>query len=163
MPVTDEFIDAAWLGEPDAVAQLVTITSDADPEPIRASDCSERLLPGRRQGIVSNGVEYPFYPFQLAWAGASRSSPFGEGRLTIQNVDRRIEEACDAALQPPRVDLAVVRIEAPNVVETAIAGARIPAVEGDESRVVGIVRPRDFSQEPAVAWNYTPAKTPGQF
>ena len=62
MPVTEAMIDAAWSREQEPVAQLVTIRSDADPTPIRATD-----WPG---GIVSNGVSYPRFPFQLAWAGA---------------------------------------------------------------------------------------------
>lgn len=163
MPVSADFIDACWNGEPDPVAQLVTITSDADPTPIRVTDCSDRLLSGRRQGIVSNGEEYLYYPFQLAWAASSKTAPFGEGRLTIANVDRRIEEACDAALEPPTIDLALVRIDDPDVVEAAMIGARIPSVDGDEGKVEGVIRPRDFSLEPACARSYTPATTPGMF
>lgn len=160
---SEEFIEACWRGTPDAVAQLVTIRSDATEDPIRVSDCSDRLLSGRRQGLVSNGEEYPFFPFQLAWAGASSDAKFGQGRLTIANVDRRIEEACDAALDPPRIDLEIVRVADPDTAETAIRDASIPTVEGDESRVVAVVRPRDFTQEPACAWSYTPATTPGMF
>ena len=161
--ITEDFIEACWRGEPDPVAQLVTIVSDADPTPIRVSDCSERLLPNRQQGIVSGGVDYPFFPFQLAWAAASATAPFGEGRLTIANVDRRIEEACDAAIEPPTIDLALVRIADPNTVETAITGAKIPGVEGDESKVSAVIRPRDFDLEPACARSYTPATSPGMF
>lgn len=161
--VTEDFVEACWRGEPDPVAQLVTVTSDADPTPIRVTDCSDRLLPGRRQGIVSGGHEYLYFPFRLAWAAASKESPFGEGRLTIGNVDRRIEEACDAAIEPPVLDLAVVRIEDPDTVEAAIVGARMPSVEGDETKVEGVIRPRDFGQEPACARKATPATTPGLF
>ena len=161
--ITDAFIESCWRGEPDPVAQLVTIRSDADPTPIRVSDCSDRLMSGRRQGIVSGGEDYPYFPFQLAWAAASRGAPFGEGRLTIANVDRRIEEACDAAIEPPTIDLSLVRIADPNTVEKAIEDARIPGIDGDETRVSAVIRPRDFAQEPACAFSYTPATTPGMF
>lgn len=153
--ITEAFIEDAWRRDHEPLAQLVTIRSDADPEPILATD-----WPG---GIVSGGVDYPHFPFELSWAGASKDNPFGQGRLTIANVDRRVEEACDAAVDPPEIDLGLVRVAAPDVVERAITGARIPSVEGDASQVSAVVRPRDFSQEPACARNYTPATVPGLF
>lgn len=153
--VTEAFIEAAWRGEPDKVAQLVTIHSDALEDPIAVTD-----WPG---GLVSNGVKHVHFPFQLAWAGASKDTPFGQGRLTIANVDRRIEEACDAALEPPRLDLSVVRVDDPDVIERAIQDARIPSTEGDETKASAVIRPRDFSEEPACAVSYTPATCPGQF
>ena len=153
--VTEAFIQQAWRRDQDSLAQLVTIRSDALDDPISVTD-----WPG---GIVSNGVEYLHYPFMLNWAGASKDSPFGQGKLTIENVDRQIEEACDASILPPEMDLMLVRVEAPDVVEKAILGARIPSTEGDASKVSAVVRPRDFMQEPACAPKYTPATTPGLF
>lgn len=155
LELTEAFIEEAWGREREPLAQLVTITSDADPEPIRATDWPD--------GITSEGETFPHFPFQLAWAGASKENPFGEGRLTIANVDRRIEEACDAAIDPPEVSLALIRVSAPDSPEVSIAGARIPSVEGDASRVSAVIRPRSFSQEPACARNYTPATVPGLF
>ena len=155
MPLTEAMIDAAWSREQEPVAQLVTIRSDADPTPIRATD-----WPG---GIVSNGVSYPRYPFQLAWAGASRENPFGHGKLTIANVDRRIEEACDAANQAPEMDLMLVRVDDPDIVEQALLGAVIPSTEGSAEQVSATIRPRDFTQEPACARKATPATTPAMF
>lgn len=153
--VTEDMVEAAWSREQAPVAQLITITSDADPTPIRACD-----WPG---GLTSNGDVYPHFPFALSWAGAGRDTPFGQGRLSIANVDRRVEEACDAALQPPTIDLSLVRVEDPDVLERAILGARVPTVEGDAQRVSAVVRPRDFSQEPACARVYTPASAAGLF
>ncbi len=153
--ITEAMIEAAWSREQDPAAQLVVIRSDADPTPIRATD-----WPG---GLTSDGQYYPYFPFELAWAGASREAPFGEGKLTVDNVDQRIEEACDAAYDPPELDLTLVRVAAPDVAEQAIIGARIPTIDGDASRVSAVVRPRDFSQEPACAFNYTPATVPGLF
>lgn len=152
---SEAFIDAAWRGEPEPMAQLVTITSDADPTPIRVTD-----WPG---GIVSNGEVYVHYPFRLTWAGATRETPFGQGRLTIANVDRRIEAACDAAVEPPTIDLAAVIVSAPDTPEAVIQGARLIGVEGDEIQATGVIRPRDFDSEPACAVSATPATTPAQF
>lgn len=153
--ITEAMIDAAWSRQQEPVAQLVVIRSDADPTPIRATD-----WPG---GLTASGVDYPHFPFTLAWAASSREAPFGQGRLTIANVDRRIEAACDAALAPPELDLMLVRVDDPDTVEAAILGARVPSVEGDPSRVAAVVRPRDFGQEPACARVYSPASTPGLF
>lgn len=155
MPVSEAMIEAAWHREEDVVAQLVTIRSDADPTPIRVTNWPE--------GITSNGVDYPHYPFELTWHGATKEDPFGKGKLAIGNVDKRIEEACDSAVTPPAIDLGLVRIDAPDVVEQAVLGAKIPSVEGDAAKVSAIIRPRDFSEEPACATKYTPATVPGQF
>ena len=152
---TEAFIEAAWRGQPSPVVQLVTLRSDADPTPIRATDWPD--------GVTANGQHYPFYPFQLSWAGASKDQPFGEGRLTVQNVDRRIEQACDAANDPPTIDLQLVRVDAPDIIESAILGARVPGVEGDASRIAATIRPRDFTEEPACARSYTPSSVPGGF
>lgn len=153
--VTEAFIEAAWRGEPEAAAQLVTIHSDALDEPLAVTD-----WPG---GLRSSGVDYVHYPFQLGWAGASQDNPFGQGRLTIANVDQRIEEACDGALEPPRIDLSVVRVDDPDVVERALLDARVVSTDGDRTKATAVIRPRDFNEEPACAVSYTPATCPGQF
>lgn len=154
-PISEDMVEAAWRREEDPVAQLIVIRSDADPEPITVTDWPE--------GIRSNGVDYPHYPFELAWHGASKDEPFGKGKLTIGNVDKRIEEACDAALTPPEVDLSLVRVAASDIVEKAVLGAKVPSVEGDSMRVSAVIRPRDFSEEPACATKYVPSTTPGMF
>lgn len=153
--VSEDFIEQAWRRQKDDLAQLVELRSDATEDPIRVTD-----WPG---GLVSDGETYVHYPFQLAWAGAGKDAPFGEGRLTIANVDRAIEEACDAAQDPPELDLSLVRVAAPDVVERAIRGARVPSVEGDMNRVAAVIRPRDFGQEPACAVSYSPSAFPGLF
>lgn len=153
--VTEEFVVAAFRGEPEAVAQLVTIRADSLEEPLRVTDWP--------QGLVSNGEPFDHFPFELRWAGASRETPNGEGQLTIANVDRRIEEACDAALKPVGIDLEIVRINAPDEVEKAIRDARIPSVSGDSQKVQAVIRPRSFAREPAQAFSYLPSTTPGQF
>ena len=53
--------------------------------------------------------------------------------------------------------------EAPDVVERAVLGAKVPNVEGDAMRVSAVIRPRDFSEEPACAVKYVPSTVPGMF
>lgn len=155
MDVTEAFIEAAFRGAPEAVAQLVTLSSDALSESLRVTD-----WPG---GIVAAGEDYVHYPFQLKWAGASQESPFGSAQLTIANVDRQIEEACDAALEPPRVDMVLVKVSDPNVMEAAMLDARLSLVQGDAQKVTGTINPRDFTREPACSKNYTPSTAAGLF
>ena len=110
--VTEAMIDAAWSREQEPVAQLVTIRSDADPAPIVATDWPE--------GIVSNGVTYPHYPFQLAWAGASRDAPFGQGKLTIDTAkDQKVNFFSPVEWQLLREDVVKYGIRNSNI--TAIA------------------------------------------
>jgi len=153
--LSDAFIDAAFRGEPEAVAQLVILQADALAEPIRVTD-----WPG---GIVANGEVYQHFPFALKWAAPSQDNRAGEGQLTIANVDRRIEDACDASLTPPTIGLSVVRVDDPDVYERAITGARIQGVSGDRSKVSATIIPRNFAREPAVAFSYTPGAFQGLF
>lgn len=153
MDVTEDFIEAAFRGEPEAVAQLVTIHSDALDEPIRVTD-----WPG---GLVSNGQIYLEYPFQLTWAAASQESPFGAAQITIANIDQRIEDASDAAENPPSVDIAIVKVSDPDIVERAVVGAVLKQVSGDDLKVTGQIHPWDFTREPACAVSYSPSTVPG--
>lgn len=153
--VSEAFIEACWRGEPEPMAQLLTVTTDADPEPIRVTDWPD--------GITAGGHVYQYFPFRLAWSSATRDEPFGEGRLTIANVDSRIERACDSAIEPPQVDLALVRVSAPDDPERVIVAARIPSIEGNQSEVSAVLRPKDFTLEPACAASATPSTCPALF
>ena len=153
--ITDEMVAAMWAQDPEAVIQLVTLVSDALDEPIRVCD-----QPG---GIESRSHFYEFVPFRLQWAGASREQPFGEGKLSIANVDSRIEEACDLADAPPLITLELVRAAAPDDVEKAIVNAEVMAVEGDETEVSGVLRPKDFNLEPACAASYGASRAPALY
>lgn len=161
MPVTDAMIDAAWAAEVEPLAQLVEISSEGLTEPIRVSDCPDRLLSGRKAGIVSEGEEYPYFPFRLTWASATREQPFGAGRLIIANVDSRIEAAIEELEEPPTVSLRLVRVADPDIVETAIEDAQIGQSDFTEIEVSAVIRPRTFDTEPAVAAAYTPHRAPG--
>lgn len=153
--LSDDYIEAAFKGEPEAVAQLVTVYADALDEPLRVTDWPD--------GIVSNGQTYLHFPFELKWAGPSQDSRAGEAQLVIANVDRRIEEATDAALTPPTVDLVLVRVAKPDIIEKAILGARIASISGDREKATGTIHPRNFGREPAIAHSYTPGSFQGLF
>lgn len=153
--LSDEFLTAAFCGEPEPAAQLVTIQSDGLTEPLRVTD-----WPG---GLTSNGETYVHFPFELKWAAPSQDNRAGEGQLTIANVDRRIEDACDAASVPPTISLSLVRVADPDVIEKAILGARIAGATGDTTKVTGVIAPRNFTREPAVAHSITPGAFPGLF
>lgn len=163
MPISADMLDALWSPEVEPLAQLVEITASEITEPIRVSDCPDRLLPGRRQGLTSNGEDYPFLPFRLTWAGATKEQPFGQGRLAIANVDGRIEEAIDAVVAPPTISLRLVRVSDPDQVETAILGASIGQSDFSDTEASVVIRPKDFELEPACAAAYTPQRTPGLF
>lgn len=153
--ISDEMAAALWAQEVEPVAQLVTLESDVLDEPIRVCD-----QPG---GLTSRDLDFPYMPFRLKWAPASREAPFGEGRLSIANVDSRVEEACDLAETPPLLTLELVRVSAPDEVERAIEGAEIPAVEGDATEATAVIRPKDFNLEPACAAVYGASRTQGLF
>lgn len=153
--ISDDMAAALWAQEVEPVVQLITLESDQLAEPIRVCD-----HPG---GLVSRGESFAYLPFSLQWAPASRDAPFGEGRLTIANVDSRIEEACEAAEAPPQLTLEIVRASAPDTVERAIVGAEIASAEGNEIEASAVIRPKDFGLEPACAAVYGVGRTSGLF
>lgn len=161
--VTEDMVEAVWAREVEPLAQLIEINADGLVDPIRVSDCPDRLLSGFRRGLSSNGEDYPYMPFRLTWAGATQDQPFGQGRVAIANVDSRIEAAMEASVNPPTISLRLIRISAPDVIETAIEGATIGQSDFTEVEASAVIRPRDFDLEPACAVSYTPATTPGQF
>ena len=163
MPVTAAMVEALWASEVEPLAQLIEITADSLVTPMRVSDCPDRLLPGLRQGIVSDGEEYPYMPFRLTWAGASEEQPFGTGKVAIANVDSRIEATMEEAIDPPAISLRLVRVAAPDVVETAIEGATLGQSDFNDVEALAVLRLKDFDLEPACAVSYTPSTTPGQF
>ena len=129
---------------------LLTITGDM-PEPIRlVSD----VIP-----VTSRGHEYLAFPF--AWAKPSRGETMSPGRLTVQNIDKRIGEIVLAARGVLTCALEnIIRSEP----DTVIAWARHlklrnAVVTGTDAQFTLSPRTYETSAWPGI--RATPAITPG--
>ena len=155
MDVTEEFVRAIFARAIEPTALLVTIRAEGLEEPIRATSHPD--------GLTSGGIEYPFFPFGFAWGGAAADEPSKEAKLEIGNTDGRISTAVRQATGDPRIDVELVRVSAPDVVELAMIDAKIENIEVDDPTVTATIKPRAFEDEPANKARYIAARTPGLF
>lgn len=155
MDVTEDFVRAIFARVVEPTALLVTIRAEGLEEPVRATSHPD--------GLVSGGIAYPFFPFGFSWGGAAADEPAKEARLEIGNTDGRISSAIRQATGDPRIDVELVRVSAPDVVELAMIDAKIDSVEVDEPKVTATIKPRAFEEEPACKARYIAARTPGLF
>lgn len=163
MPVSLDFVRAAYARQTPDIALLVTIDADGLEEPLRASSWPANIPGTNRQGLVSRGQEYPFFPFDFSWNGSGLGEASRDAKLEISNADGRISEAVRTATEQPTVDVEAVRVAAPDLVELALEGAQLSSVEIDDTHAVGTLKARDFANEPACAWRYTSARFPALY
>lgn len=153
--LTDEMIKSAYSSEVQPEAVLLEITADNLLEPIYVSD--------QPDGILSNSVFYPYYPFTVALGGASIDEPIKSARLEIANLDGSLTLAARTVANKPKLTARVVRLDNPDLVEQEFNGVIIDDVEIDDQRLVFALSPRSFKSEAACHARYLIARTPGLF
>ena len=153
--LSDDAIKNAYASAVQPEAVLLTITADNLAEPIYCCD--------QPDGVLSNGVFYPFAAFTVTFGGASIDEPSKGTRLEISNIDGSLTLAARTVKNRPRLLVQVVRLDEPDLVEQQMIGVKMDNVEVDDSNLVFSLSPRDFKREPACAARYVIARTPGLF
>jgi hypothetical protein len=153
--LTDEMIKSAYASEVQPDAVLLEITADNLLEPIYVCDHPE--------GVLSNGVFYPFYPFTVVLGGASMDEPVKGARLEIANLDGHLTLAARTVMNKPKLNAKVVRLNNPDLVEQEFVGVVIDDVEIDDQHLTFSLSPRTFKTEAACTARYIMARTPGLF
>lgn len=148
MTVSDAFRADAWAAESDLHLVLLEINHDDLAAPI--------LVVNNTEAIVSNGVTYNAFPFEISLPDSSEDSP-PRATLRISNVGREIGEAIRSVASPPDVVIRVVRMEAPSVIEVEHEGLRLSGVTYNAQAVSGDLVREDFVREPYPALTYSPA------
>lgn len=155
MEITEAYVRAVFSETIEETALLLRLSADGLEAPILATSYPD--------GLTSGGLEYPFFPFGFVWGGAAADEPAREARLEIGNTDGRIAEAIRQATGNPRIDVELVRVSAPDVVELAMIDGEIKSVDVDEPKVTATIRGRSLDDEPACKARYIAARTPGLF
>lgn len=155
MEVTEEFVRAVFSREIEATALLITIRAEGLEEPIRATNYPD--------GLTSGGLEFPFFPFSFKWGGAAADAPAKSARLEIGNTDGRISAGIRQATGDPRIDVELVRVGSPDLIELAMIDAKIESAEVDGPKVTATIVSVDFADEPACKARYIAARAPGLF
>lgn len=152
MTVSDEFRSDAWSPESDLHLVLLEIS-----HPDLAA--SVRVV-NDKTAIVSNGIEYLGFPFDISLPESSEDAP-PRAKLAINNVGREIGEIIRSITSPPFVTITIIRQETPDVIEALHEGMRLIGVTYDAQTVSGDLVREDFVREPYPSPTYSPAEFEG--
>lgn len=141
---------------------LLTIDHDDLSDPIRVTADPGDVMPSGAKGIVSNEVEYIFYPFDLTLPNEDEeASP--RAKLQIDNVTQEIVATLRSLNSPPRVSLQIVLASQPDIVEARLVDFQLRNVVYDVSLVTGDLTIEQFDLEPFPASRITPSRFAGVF
>ncbi|HYD44235.1 MAG TPA: hypothetical protein VEA79_03090 [Phenylobacterium sp.] len=153
--ISEDMVRELFAAQPEPPVLLATLEAEGLDDPIRVTTHPE--------GLTSRGDAYQFFPFTVAFGGASEGQPIRETQLEIANVDGRIARATRYLIGNPVATIEAVRLAAPDVVEQAMTSARIRDIEFDDPKAIATLLPRDFAGEPACQARYVPSRTPSLF
>ena len=155
--VTEAMVEAAYRqgGALDGAILVRVWSDDLD---------DELLFTNREGGLVSRGETYRFVPFSWSFTGASADQPSREARLEIGR-DARLVDAIRRAPKNTTLyaEVELVRATAPDLVERAFRGARVPSSEVEGAMVGFTLSSKSFADEYACSKRYVRARTPGLF
>jgi hypothetical protein len=164
--ITDATIRALFAQEVDEMTLLATISGPGIAT-IHLTTCAKPLPGGAAvgRGLVSSGVTYRFYPFRFTGGGSAEGQPSRGAKLEVAGADGAVIAAAKTSTPntQPKLDLKLVRVAAPDTIETAITGAKIIGVQADFTTAVANLIPRDFAGEPACQARYVAGRTPALY
>lgn len=163
-PISGDMIRAIFAEDGEAIAALATVDGVGLDAPLRVTTWAGELPNGGR-GLISNEVTYEYFPFKFAGGGSGPTESVRDARLEIANIDGRVIRAVKEieANTRPTIDIQTVRVAAPDVVETAMLGAKIRTARVSGATATATIAPRDFADEPACKARYTPSRFPALF
>lgn len=147
----------------EAFPVLLTISHSSFTDDIRVSSDPAVLLPeAGERGIVSRGLEYVFFPFEITLPQQDETG-IARARISIDNIDRRVVRAIRAANSAVSVKIEVVASSDVDTPEFTADNFRLEQVEYDAFTVSGDISVEYFDLEPYPAKRYTPSDFPGLF
>lgn len=155
-----EAVNAQQTGE--AFIMLIEIDHDDLETPIRiASDGPDELENGAN-GVISNGQEYVFLPFEPILPNQDKDR-LPIARIRIDNISREIIQAVRTISGAPSFKIMVVLSSDPDTVEIELTGYKLRNVTADAMSVEGELVTEQFDIEPFPSGRFTPANFPSLF
>lgn len=114
------------------------------------------------EDIVSNGVTYIAFPFELTLPNDQYASNV-RSQLRIDNVDRQIVQAIRSINTAPDVSFKIVRAASPDTAEATFPNFKLSNVTYDAQTVSGELVLEEYENEPYPGDDFTPANFPGLF
>lgn len=141
---------------------LVTISHDDLAQPIYiTNDTLDELSNGQR-GVISNGIEFIYIPFQFVLPSLEKDS-IPRAKISIDNITREIVAAVINIKDPPEIRIQIALSSDPDYIEYDLQGFKIATVTWDAITVEGELTVEQFFGEPYPAVRFTPSRFPGLF
>lgn len=161
---SDDFKVEAYKQETDRVfITLLTFSSSELTEDIRiASDPFELLPEANVLGVVSNGLEYIFTPFDPRLPQDDKTGRV-TAKLSIENVSQTIVGHLRSVRKPVNLKIEVVLSSDPDYVETEYDGFVLSNVEYDVFSIEGTLSMDYWELEPFPSGRFNPSNARGLF
>lgn len=158
------FKQAAYAQQTDKVIiALLTFTSPELTEPIYVASDSFELLPAAGvRGVVSNGNEFIYMPFDIILPRDDKSGTVS-AKLRIENIDRQIVGHVRTIRQAVQVKIQVVLSNDVDEIELEYDNFRLSNVTYDAMMVQGDLTLDYWGLEPCPSGRFTPSGFPGLF
>lgn len=148
----------------DVAIVLITISHvDISDNILVSSDSTEALPILGVPGTVSNGLEYPQFPFELTLQEQS-DNLLARATLKIDNVSREIIQAIrSASNDPPTVRIQIVLSSDTDTPEIDIQNLQLNNIKANASYVEGELQPKIIQGEKFPSSTFNQADFPGVF
>lgn len=158
------FKQAAYAQETDQVfIALLTISSDELPEPIYVASDSFELLPiANVRGVVSNGQEFIYLPFDISLPRDDKTGTVS-AKLRIENIDRQIIGHVRSISKPVTIKMQVVLSGDVDFIEMEFDNFQLTNVGYDGMIIEGDLTLDYWGLEPFPSGRFTPSGFPGLF
>jgi hypothetical protein len=142
---------------------LVTISHPSFSDDIRiASDSYESLPIAGVRGVVSNGLEYIFMPFNFNLPKQDDTG-VAKASISIDNISRSYVAAVRNADSALSISIDVVLSSDVNSPEVSISDFRLERIEYDSMVISGDISVEYFDLEPFPSKKFTPSDFQGLF
>lgn len=161
---SDSFKQQFYAQETESVfIVLLTLSSDDLAEDILiASDPYELLPTANVRGVVSNGLEYIFIPFEITLPKDDSTGVVTAG-ITIDNVARDVIDQARSVRSPINVRIQVVLSDDVDAVELDYDYFKLTNVRYTTTTVTGQLTLDYWELEPFPSGRFTPSYFPGLF
>lgn len=142
---------------------LLTFSSDELTSDINIASDSYELLPTANvRGVLSNGIEYLYLPFEIRLPRDDKTGTI-TARLRIDNIDQTIISHLRSVLSPVTMDIKIVLSRDVDQIERHYQGFRLDNISYDSTTIEGDLTMDYWELEPFPSGRFTPSKWRGLF
>lgn len=160
--LSPEMLDSLFARETGEVyVQLLTIEQSDLDAPLRVCGDPKEVLSNAARGIISNGLEYVYFPFEFVPPGES-DEQFSLATLRIDGTTREILFAVRQMRGPAEITVQLVRASEPDVVEMLLPPLTLRNIVAVDT-IEGQLYSDQYDTEPFPEGRFSPSSFPGLF